>query len=106
MKGLITYLASRPMHANLLEHSASFFMCANLGVAVLATHVLHRGDGSFTNPFGFGRARRAWFAPVDASGRCTQVAVEAGPSSVFAYMLLLALGWHSLILLVPFRLSR
>jgi hypothetical protein len=67
-------------------------MCANLGVAVLAARVLQRGDMSFTNPFGFSRARRAWFAPVDAFGRCLQVAVEAGPSNAFADLLLLALG--------------
>jgi hypothetical protein len=77
-----------------------------LGAAVLAARVLQRADGSFTNPLWFGRARWAWFAPIDASGRCSQAAVEAGPSSVSADLLSLVLGWFSLILLVPFSLPR
>ncbi|KAK1681898.1 hypothetical protein QYE76_042746 [Lolium multiflorum] len=73
-------------------------------MAVSAARVLQHGDGSFMSPFGFGQARWAWFAPVDAPGRCPHVGVEVVPSSVAADLLHLVLGWHLLLRLASFRL--
>jgi hypothetical protein len=72
-------------------------------MAVSAARVQQRGDPS---PFGFDRARWAWFAPVDAPGRCPQVVVEVVPSSVGADLLHLVLGCPLLIRLALFRLPR
>jgi hypothetical protein len=73
-----------------------------LGMVVLAARVLHHGDESFTSPFGLGRARWAWFAPVDAPGQYPQVVVEVVPSSVAADLLRLVLGCPLLFHLASF----